>query len=149
MSAARFVIIAAAAAAAFATSVSRATLAQAASKTVWDGVYTTAQAQRGGEVYKKSCGHCHRDDLEGGGSEVGAPALKGPIFIYRWNDQPLSEMFLTIGATMPQNAPDTLTPQTVADVVAFLLHSNDLPAGANELPPSVDALKDILMIDKR
>src|SRR5216110_3135849 len=84
---------------AFAVVIVTSVRAQADRRTVWDGVYTAAQAARGGELYKKSCGHCHRDDLAGGGSEVGAPALKGPIFIYRWNDQPISEMFLTIGAT--------------------------------------------------
>ena len=122
--------------------------AQAARKTVWDGVYTGAQAERGAEIYRKSCGHCHRDDLTGGGSEAGAPALKGPIFVYRWNEQPLAEMFLTIGTTMPQNAPDTLTPQTVADVIGFLLKSNDIPAGQQELEPRIEPLKEIWMLDK-
>ena len=75
--------------------------------------------------------------------EAGAPALKGPMFTSRWNDQPLSEMFLTIGATMPQNRPDTLTPQTVGDIVAFLLQSNSMPAGPNELEPTIDSLKQI------
>jgi hypothetical protein len=83
-------------------------------RTVWDGIYSEQQAARGRELYKQSCGHCHRDDLTGGGSEVGAPPLRGPIFFYRWLHQPDAEMFLTIGATMPQNKPDSLTPQTVA-----------------------------------
>jgi mono/diheme cytochrome c family protein len=117
-------------------------------KTVWGGVYTEGQAERGGQLFKKNCGHCHRDDLAGGGSEAGAPALKGPIFVFRWNGQPLAEMFLTIGTTMPQNAPDTLTPQTVADIVAFLLKSNDMPAGETELAPDVGALKEILLTEK-
>src|SRR6266850_6972874 len=50
-------------------------------QSVWDGVYTSAQAERGAQLFKKTCGHCHRDDLAGGGSEAGAPALKGPIFV--------------------------------------------------------------------
>jgi len=120
---------------------------QNARQTVWDGVYSEAQAERGAAIYKKSCGHCHRDDLTGGGSEAGAPALKGPIFIYRWNDQPLAEMFLTIGATMPQNAPDTMTPATVADVISFLLKSNEIPAGQSDLAADLESLRAILMID--
>src|SRR5262249_20875861 len=97
---------------------------------------------------KKACGHCHRDDLAGGGSEAGAPALKGPIFTFRWNDQPLSEMFLTIGTTMPQNAPDTLTPQTVADIIGFLLRSNEIPAGPAELEGTLAPLKAIMMVQR-
>ena len=120
-------------------------VAQDATSTVWQGVYTEEQASRGQESYKKSCGHCHRDDLSGGGSEIGAPALRGPIFTIRWRDQPVSELFLTIGTTMPQNAPDTLTPQTVIDIVSFLLKANEVPVGQTELPPQIEKLRNIFV----
>ncbi len=123
-------------------------MAQEPPRTVWTGVYTTAQALRGRELYKTSCGHCHRDDLTGGGSEEGAPPLIGPIFTVRWRDEPLSEMFLTIGTTMPKNKPDSLTPQTVADIMSFLLEMNERPAGTSELPATLDGLKQILMTDR-
>jgi mono/diheme cytochrome c family protein len=115
---------------------------------VWEGVYTEDQASRGQESYKKVCGHCHRDDLSGGGSEIGAPALRGPIFTIRWRDQPLSELFLTIGTTMPQNAPDTLTPQTVIDIVSFLLQANEMPVGRTELPPQIEKLRNIFVTER-
>ena len=114
-------------------------------KTVWDGVYTAEQATRGQALYKTHCGYCHRDDLIGGGSEAGAPALKGPIFTIRWRDQPIADMFVTIGTTMPQNKPDTLTPQVVIDIVSFLLKSNNMPPGNAELPADLDALKTVFM----
>jgi len=114
-------------------------------KTVWDGVYTADQAARGQALYKTHCGYCHRDDLIGGGSEAGAPALKGPIFTIRWRDQPLADMFVTIGTTMPQNKPDTLMPQVVIDIVSFLLKSNNMPPGATELPADLEALKSVFM----
>ena len=123
--------------------------AQEPRKTVWDGVYTSAQADRGQELYKKECGHCHRDNLTGGGSEAGAPALAGPIFTVRWRDQPLAEMFLTIGTTMPKNKPDSLTPAIVADIVSFLLKANEMPAGREELPPDLEMLKQIMLTEKR
>ena len=114
-------------------------------KTVWDGVYTADQAARGQALYKTHCGYCHRDDLIGGGSEAGAPALKGPIFTIRWRDQPLADMFVTIGTTMPQNKPETLMPQVVIDIISFLLKSNNMPPGATELPADIDALKSVFM----
>ena len=118
---------------------------QAAQRTIWDGVYTEAQAERGQRAYKTHCGYCHRDNLTGGGSEAGAPALVGPIFEHRWTDQTLADLFVTIGTTMPQNDPDTLAPQTVIDIVSFLLKSNDAPASDRELPANVEALKAIAM----
>jgi mono/diheme cytochrome c family protein len=124
------------------------TPAAAQSRTVWDGVYTEAQARRGQERYKDICGYCHRDDLQGGGSEAGAPALKGSIFTTRWQDRALVEMFLAIGTTMPQNAPDTLTPQVVIDIVSFLLEANEMPAGETELPPDLEALDQILVTER-
>jgi mono/diheme cytochrome c family protein len=117
-------------------------------QTVWDGVYTAAQATRGQVLYKEKCGYCHRDDLAGGGSEAGAPALKGPIFTIRWRDQPLADLFVTIGTTMPQNKPDSLTPQAVIDIVSFLLKANDMPEGQTELPPDLEQLKTIVMTDR-
>jgi mono/diheme cytochrome c family protein len=122
--------------------------AQESRRTVWDGIYSEEQAARGRQLYKQSCGHCHRDDLTGGGSEVGAPPLRGPIFFYRWLHQPVAEMFLTIGATMPQNQPDSLTPQTVADIVSFLLQENEMPAGPAELPADLEALKTMFVTEK-
>ena len=50
-------------------------------------------------------------------------------------------MFLTIGTTMPQNKPDSLTPQIVIDIISFLLKSNEMPPGSSELPPDLEALK--------
>lgn len=119
--------------------------AQNASRTIWSGVFTDAQAKRGGELYKTHCGYCHRDNLTGGGSEAGAPALAGPIFVHRWRDQPVADLFVTIGTTMPQDKPDTLDPQTVIDIVSFLLASNGAPSGSAELPPSMDALRSVSM----
>lgn len=117
-------------------------------KTIWDGIYTQAQAARGRALYKENCGHCHRDDLTGGGSEAGAPPLRGPIFFYRWLHLPLSEMFLTIGTTMPQNKPDSLTPQIVIDVVSFLMMENEMPAGKTELLPDLETLKQIQVTER-
>ena len=117
-------------------------------KTVWDGVYTEEQAKRGQASYKQVCGYCHRDNLTGGGSEAGAPALAGPIFTVRWRDQPLADMFVTIGTTMPKNRPDSVMPNVVADIVAFILKANDFPAGNAELPPNLETLKGILVTEK-
>jgi mono/diheme cytochrome c family protein len=122
---------------------------QAAKKTIWDGVYSDAQAVRGEGLYKTNCGHCHRDNLSGGGSEAGAPPLVGPMFVSPWNDQPLSEVFLKIGLTMPKNKPDSLTPSIVADILSFMLKVNQIPAGSSELPADLAALKEIQFTSRK
>jgi cytochrome c5 len=55
----------------------------AAERTIWDGIYSNAQAQRGKETYETFCASCHMDDLSGGGRFdcVEAPALKGEEFM--------------------------------------------------------------------
>ena len=114
-------------------------------RTVWDGVYTEAQAERGRQRYRAICGYCHRDDLSGGGSEAGAPALRGPFFLNQWRDRPLVDLFVTIGTTMPQQNPDSLRAQVVIDIVSYLLQQNGMPAGDTELPPRLGPLRGIVL----
>jgi mono/diheme cytochrome c family protein len=123
-------------------------LAQPDRRTVWDGVYSAPQALRGQELYRQHCGHCHRDNLTGGGSEAGAPPLVGPIFTFRWRDQPVADLFATIGTTMPQNKPDSLTPDTVIDIVSFLLKANEVPPGAAELPADLEKLREVVFTER-
>ena len=46
-----------------------------ATRTIWDGVFTQAQADRGRDQYRQSCASCHKADLLG---ESAAPPLAGP-----------------------------------------------------------------------
>jgi hypothetical protein len=41
---------------------------------------------------------------------------------------------------MPKNDPGSLAPEDAADVVAYLLQMNAIPAGKRELPPVADSL---------
>jgi mono/diheme cytochrome c family protein len=111
--------------------------AQAATST-WDGVYTDAQAARGSAKYPQ-CAMCHGPSLEGNGE---APPLTGR-FIPDWAGTTLADLFDKIQTTMPLYAPGTLSAGDTADLIAFLLKSNNFPAGSNELATSVDILKTI------
>ncbi len=107
-------------------------------RSVFDGVYTEAQATRGQATYQQACAACHLDDLRGDGV---APALAGPMFHFRWDEAPLLEMFLAIRDTMPQEAPASLSGQAYADICAYILKVNDFPAGGMELKSDEDALQ--------
>jgi mono/diheme cytochrome c family protein len=113
-------------------------LAGAAS--VWDGVYTDAQAKRGEAIYYERCAACHGPELEGGDM---TPALIGGVFTSTWNDLSVGDLFERIRITMPLDRPSTLSRQQSADVVAFLLKANRWPAGAAELPRQLEPLKEI------
>lgn len=108
-----------------------------------DGVFTAAQAERG-ELAFRACTYCHGRDLRGGDDPPG-PALKGEIFMQKWSQRPLGELFDRIAETMPRDRPGTLEPQAYADILAYVLSANRLPAGASELPPVSDTLRDILV----
>src|SRR5688500_10083321 len=107
---------------------------------VWDGVYSDAQAQRGETAYRQACVNCHGPELEGADM---TPPLTGGTFTANWNDLTLGDLFERIRATMPLDKPGTLSRQQNADLVAFLLKANQWPAGTTELSRELGALKQI------
>src|SRR5262245_46815786 len=52
--------------------------------TVWSGIYTAAQAERGHALYQEQCSYCHMDSLAGFGGDTEAAALTGARFFVRW-----------------------------------------------------------------
>jgi mono/diheme cytochrome c family protein len=96
------------------------------------GVYTDAQATRGGALYAENCAPCHMPTLVGG--EL-APALTGPAFTARWTtERPLSDLFDYMRTQMPLNSPGGLHARHNADLLAFLLKKSGYPAGKADLP---------------
>src|SRR5262245_23113724 len=109
-------------------------------RTIWDGVFTQSQADRGREQYRKSCASCHKADLLG---ESAAPPLAGPEFSQRWVGSTLDDLLTTIRRSMPQDAADSLGTAACVDLVSYLLSVNGSPAGASEMPLESGALKQI------
>lgn len=96
------------------------------------GVYTADQAARGEQTYMTICVSCH------------PPATyTGETFRTSWGSRPLSELFTAITEKMPKNDPGSLTADEYAEVVAYLLQMNGIPAGKADLPGDVEALKTI------
>jgi len=108
--------------------------------TVWDKVYTEAQATRGKEAYTAECSACHADDLGGSGY---APALKGDEFAFTWNDKTVGDFFERIRRLMPPDNPGSLTPDKYRDIITFILQENKYPAGDRELASESATLKQI------
>src|SRR5713226_2933054 len=73
-------------------------------KSVWDSVYTTAQADSGKARYEVSCSGCHGSDLNGGRAQ----GLRGDAFIRDWGADSLGRLYRRMKSLMPRNAPASL-----------------------------------------
>lgn len=100
-----------------------------AEKTIWDGVYTAAQAERGQAVASQMCSGCHS-----------AEEWTGPGFISAWAGGPISSLHARIQSTMPADNPGLLTAEQYSEIIAFMLKLNDAPVGETELPSSAEGL---------
>jgi S-disulfanyl-L-cysteine oxidoreductase SoxD len=100
--------------------------------TTLSGIYTDQQASRGQDVYVGSCRGCH------------TPASHtGATFATYWLHKSVADLFTFIATNMPQNDPGSLDSHDVADLVAYLLKLNQMPAGPKELSPDTTALRQI------
>ena len=106
-------------------------------KTIWDGVYTEAQAVRGEQVYAQKCAGCHAANLMG--NDV-APSLINTVFKDKWNDMPVGQLYDIVSITMPQDQPGTLTQPQSAEVLAYMLQKGGFPGGPVELSSKAEIL---------
>ena len=111
-----------------------------ANPSVWDGVYTEAQATRGKAAYDANCAMCHGANLAGTGE---AKPLAGPEFLSNWNGLTLGDLFERTRTTMPLDRPGALSREAYADALAYVLKFNAFPAGARELATRSEMLAGI------
>ncbi len=108
-------------------------------QSIFDGVYTEAQASRGAKLYPDECDRCHGEELEGDE----APGLASQEFLADWKGRTLGDLYERIRYAMPGDHPGKLTAQQTVDLLAFILQANHFPAGKSELPPDVQKLRAI------
>ena len=124
----------------------RGTVTAQAPKSQWDGIYTEAQAQRGEPLYSQYCASCHGPDMSGG--EM-APGLAGGEFSSNWNDLSIGDLFERMRISMPQNSPGSLSRQQNADILAYMLFKNSVPAGTTEIPTQTEILNGIKFVAQK
>jgi hypothetical protein len=117
-------------------------------KSVWDGAYSAAQADRGQKAFNANCAGCHQADLSGKGE---IPALKGDGFMERWHDYSIKPLFNMIKTEMPPlrfRTPETkpLPDGMYVDIISYLLKVNAFPAGSTEL--TADSLDEFQILGK-
>jgi mono/diheme cytochrome c family protein len=109
-------------------------------QTVWDGVYTAAQAARGKAVFEERCAECHNTGE--------APVLFGAGFMRRWFQENLGNVFTKMRTTMPLNGPGSLPDGSYLDVLSFVLNESGFPAGTEELTANPARLANIAIVEK-
>lgn len=107
---------------------------------VWDGIYSEAQAKSGEALYAINCASCHGKTLQGEGQ---SPPLVGSEFLMNWNGATVGELFEKMQTSMPADKPGSLNPEQTASILAFMLNTGKFPAGASALPSDAEKLKEI------
>ncbi len=123
------------------TSPTRASQTNTQRRTVWDGVYTEAQAARGMTAYGQSCAGCHALAAQGK-----AP-LVGDAFWKSFAQETVGDLLEFVSTNMPNGTPGSLTEPTYRDIVALMLKSNGFPAGTTELGSNTAASVQIVPKD--
>jgi S-disulfanyl-L-cysteine oxidoreductase SoxD len=116
----------------------------ATKRSIWDGVYTDLQADRGEREYGRGCEHCHGAGLEGDGAREIPPLVSDP-FMRNWNGKNLRELFELLSRSMPADNRGSLSVRTYVDLVAHLLKANEVPGGTSALPDAPAALASIVI----
>ncbi|MCH7670842.1 MAG: cytochrome c [Proteobacteria bacterium] len=112
---------------------------------IWSGVFTAQQAARGAADYSTNCASCHSVDLRGNSN---TPSLLGMSFMFIWEDRSLAELYTKMRDEMPSDRPGSLSTRSYEDLLAYLLQSNQFPAGEKELKASAGMLDKISITSK-
>lgn len=105
---------------------------------VYTGVYTDEQADRGAAIQRRACAACHS-----AGDWSQGRILTG------WTGQSAFDLVTHIRNTMPLNAPGSLSMQEYTDIVAYMFELNEIPAGDAELPAEEAGLRRVQLEYRR
>jgi mono/diheme cytochrome c family protein len=120
-----------------------------ATRTIWDGVYTQEQADRGAAVFRAPCGLCHGRRLNGAPDDsdmTPAPPLARDKFLRAWEGRSLGALFSYTLNTMPMANPGFLPEEDYLGIVAHMLATSGAAAGDTPLPLDVIELGHILIV---
>ena len=112
---------------------------------VKDGVYTTAQAERGEKVFKQTCAGCHALEPKGKvTNDSPGPDLAGDEFLTRESGKPAWAIARLIKDTMPNDFSMDMTEPVALDLTAYILKVNKFPHGKTEL--TADTAKTAIIV---
>ena len=98
--------------------------------------FTAAQAASGKTAYNSNCAVCHGSTMTNG--TFGTP-LAGEYFKTTWGGKTVRAFYDRAQKTMPPAAPASLSKDSYAEIVAFILEVNGFKAGGTALKADGDA----------
>ena len=113
--------------------------------TIWSGVYTTDEADRGKQTAANLCGRCHGPELKGTDT---APGLTGARFFDRWNNLMLLDVIAWIQSAMPGDHGFFVTAKQSREIVGYMLRESGAPSGRAPISDDINVLNQILVIRK-
>jgi mono/diheme cytochrome c family protein len=120
-------------------------------RSIWDGVFTAEQAERGKAVFNSPCGACHGSRLNGAPDDMDqtpAPPLARVKFLRSWDGRSLGSLFSYTKTTMPKSNPGFLPEEDYVAIVAYMLSLSGAPAGDTPLSTDVRDLAHIMIGEK-
>lgn len=120
-------------------------------RSIWDGVFTQQQADRGRAVFTAPCGQCHGSRLNGAPDDqdmVPAPPLARANFLRVWDGRTLGALYSYTYNTMPKSNPGFLPEEDYLAIIAHMLATSGAEPGDTPLPPDVIELGHILITPK-
>ena len=109
-------------------------IAQTADPPIWNGVYSTIQAERGRTVFTAHCARCHGTNR----------SLSDEVFMLHWEGHTLARLFRKIKETMPPGSGTGPTDSEKLDTLAYILQQNRFPEGEQDLSndePTLEATR--------
>lgn len=94
-----------------------------------EGIYATAQAERGRSSFREVCAECHYSS-----------EFRDQQFQFKWGRRTVRDLYREIVRNMPEDDPGSLPDQEYADIVSYILQLNGFPAGSAELPADEDVM---------
>ena len=114
-------------------------------RTVWDGVFSQEQAERGQLAFtSRGCSTCHGFAGAFEGNPSMFPPLAGDVFIEGMTLRPVAYLHTYILENKPRENPGSLSPDVSLDLAAFILSQNGFPAGDTELTAASAAAAQIV-----
>jgi S-disulfanyl-L-cysteine oxidoreductase SoxD len=110
--------------------------AQIGERTVRDGVFSAAQAERGARVFESICANCH---------EIAEFTGEG-AYLEEVEGESLWETFDFVSSKMPDDDPGSLRLDEYAAVLAYIFSVYGLPSGDADLVVDQESLEAITIV---